>query len=328
MNMPKLILKCCKAKLYNKETCRCKSLQTIQKCLSTYSRKLRNLPPFTNNNTNLYYQSINSFVLSSKADNDSQNKLRESIIDAIVNKNIPECYFKLSKRWELMNQNVQDYIKILHPQQIDTISCVSKAGRKYNYDFDFIINDIPHKVELKFNAEQIDDTPQYNSPMKPSQYMSKSYEEFFYDHYLSIIAQSEQLPVPERTIYLKEIHNNDPPCMKSYKSLYKLSSQFHELCKRESKKSIEMFMSNVKLDTQKLSSYLLESQKNKHYMMYSKNCFHYETPNMDDYVIHSYIVDQKNKNRFICETKSGKKMYILLRWKNGNGVAFPAFQIS
>ena len=40
------------------------------------------------------------------------------------------------------------------------------------------------------------------------------------------------------------------------------------------------------------------------------------------------IVDKKNKNRFICETKSGKKMYILLRWKNGNGVAFPAFQIS
>ena len=87
-------------------------------------------------------------------------------------------------------------------------------------------------------------------------------------------------------------------------------------------------MSNVELDTQKLSSYLLESQKNKHYMMYSKNCFHYQTPNMYDYVIHSYIVHQKNKNRFICETKSGKKMYILLRWKNGNGVAFPAFQIS
>ena len=55
---------------------------------------------------------------------------------------------------------------------------------------------------------------------------------------------------------------------------------------------------------------------------------YYQTPNMDDYVIKSYIVDQKNKNRFICETKSGKKMYILLRWKNGNGIAFPAFQIS
>jgi len=326
--MPKLILNCCKAKLYNKEICRCKPIYTIQKCLSTYSRKLRNLPHFTNNNTDLYYQSINSFILSQKADNDSQNKLRESIIDAIVNKNIPECYFKSSKRWKSMNQNVQDYIKILHPQHIDTISCVSKAGRKYNYDFEFLINGVHYKVELKFNAETIDDTPQYNSPMKPSQYMSKSYEEFFYDHYLSIIAKSEQLPVPEKTIYLKEIHNNDPPCMKSYKSLYKLSSQFHKLCKSESKKSIEMFMSNVELDTQKLSSYLLESQKNKHYMMYSKKCFHYQMPNMDDYVIHSYIVDKKNKNRFICETKSGKKMYILLRWKNGNGVAFPAFQIS
>ena len=63
-------------------------------------------------------------------------------------------------------------------------------------------------------------------------------------------------------------------------------------------------------------------------MMYSKNKFHYQIPNMDDYSIQSYIVDPKNKNRFICETKSGKQMYVLLRWKNGNGIAFPAFQIS
>ena len=28
------------------------------------------------------------------------------------------------------------------------------------------------------------------------------------------------------------------------------------------------------------------------------------------------------------ETKSGIKLNILLRWKNGNGIAFPAFQIS
>ena len=326
--MQKLVLKCCHAKLYNKEMCRCKPIYTIQKCLSSYYRKLHSLPYFTNNKTTLSYHSIDSFLISSKEDNDSQNKLRESIIDAIVNDNIPGHYFHLSKRWNMIKQNVQEYIKKLHHEPIENISCISKAGRKYNYDFEFVINNLPYKVELKFNAEKIDDTPQYNSPMKPSQYMSKSYEEYFYDNHLPIIAQSENLVIPDKTTYLKEIHNNDPVCMKSYKTLYKTSEKFSQICKNESKKSIEQFLSDVELDTQKLSSYLLESQKNKHYMMYSNNCFHYQTPNMDDYVIHSYIVDQKNKNRFICETKSGKKMYILLRWKNGNGVAFPAFQIS
>lgn len=326
--MEELVLKCCDAKLYNKEMCRCKSIFSIQRSVSSYHKRLHSLPHFINNKTTLSYQSINSFVLSTKADNDSQNKLRESIIDAIVNKNIPDYYFHLSKRWNKLKQNVQEYIQKLHSEPIEHISCVSKAGRKYNYDFEFVVNNVPYKVELKFNATKIDDTPQYNSPMKPSQYMSKSYEEYFYDNHLSNIAQFSNLDIPDKTTYLKEIHNNDPPCMRSYKTLYKTSEQFSQFCKNESKKSIEQFLSDVELDSEKLSSYLLESQKNKHYMMYSNNRFHYQTPNMDDYVIKSYIVDQKNKNRFICETKSGKKMYILLRWKNGNGIAFPAFQIS
>ena len=326
--MPKLVLSCCKAKLYNQELCRCKYVDIIQKSFSSLSYKLRNLPVFQNNKSELSYHSINSFDLSSKADNDSQNKLRESIVDAIVNNSIPETYYKYSRRWKTLYHCVQDYIQILHPTPIHSISCISKAGRRYNYDFEFIMNDIPYKVELKFNAEKIDDTPQYNSPMKPSQYMSKSYEDYFYDHHLPIIAKSQNLSIPDKFTYMKEIHSNDPLCMKPYKSLYKMSNDFHEICKSESKKSIEMFMSNVELDTRLLSTYLLESQKNKHYMMYSKNKFHYQIPNMDDYSIQSYIVDPKNKNRFICETKSGKKMYVLLRWKNGNGIAFPAFQIS
>ena len=34
------------------------------------------------------------------------------------------------------------------------------------------------------------------------------------------------------------------------------------------------------------------------------------------------------KSRYDCVTQSGKKIRVLLRWKNGNGIAFPAFQIS
>lgn len=305
-----------------------KSIKIIQNNWKKCIRRLYKLPCFEANKTVLNYSSINSFILSSKEENDSQNKLRESMIVAIVNKNIPNEYFLYSKRWNNLQQIVINYIDNLTSNNIESISCIPKAGRKYNYDFDFIINEEHYKVELKFNATKIDDTPQYNSPMKPSQYMSKSYEDYFYDNYLSIIASKANLHIPEKSIYLKEIHNNEPSCMKDYKVLYKSDRSFHETCKEQSKKSIEKFMEDVELKTDLLSSYLLESQKNKHYMMFSKNKFYYQEPNMDDYVINSYVVDQKNKNRFICQTKSGKKMYILLRWKNGNGVAFPAFQIS
>ena len=33
-------------------------------------------------------------------------------------------------------------------------------------------------------------------------------------------------------------------------------------------------------------------------------------------------------NSFICISEDGTQMKVLLRWKNGNGIAFPAFQIS
>jgi hypothetical protein len=49
--------------------------------------------------------------------------------------------------------------------------------------------------------------------------------------------------------------------------------------------------------------------------------------NIDDYTI-DIVVKNSNKYRYECISKNGKKINILLRWKNGNGIAFPAFQIS
>ena len=48
---------------------------------------------------------------------------------------------------------------------------------------------------------------------------------------------------------------------------------------------------------------------------------------LDDYIIES-CVKEPSKFRYVCKTKSGVELTVLLRWKNGNGIAFPAFQIS
>ena len=76
----------------------------------------------------------------------------------------------------------------------------------------------------------------------------------------------------------------------------------------------------------KLNDYLWNSQKDKYYMLYKNDQFYLEKPNIDDYTI-IYNVPIPNKYSYQCITRSNKKMNIMLRWKNGNGIAFPAFQI-
>ena len=71
----------------------------------------------------------------------------------------------------------------------------------------------------------------------------------------------------------------------------------------------------------------LKTQDDKNYMMYKNGKFYHEYVNLDDYRIISYEKDPE-KNRYLAKSKSRKEIKILLRWKNGNGIAFPAFQIS
>jgi hypothetical protein len=76
-----------------------------------------------------------------------------------------------------------------------------------------------------------------------------------------------------------------------------------------------------------MNEYLMNTQKDKKYMLWGNNEFHYQEVNTDDYTIMD-ILRIKKDNTVVCQTKSNKEINILLRWKNGNGVAFPALQIS
>lgn len=62
-------------------------------------------------------------------------------------------------------------------------------------------------------------------------------------------------------------------------------------------------------------------------MLYKNNNIYLQCINIMEYEIVSYV-KKPNKSLYIATTKTGKKIKILLRWKNGNGIAFPAFQIS
>lgn len=287
---------------------------------------------------------IDAFDLTTKSQNDFNNKRRESIIGAIINNSIPLNYYEYSMRWKKLKESVHKYIEILCNEKgitFETVKCEHKAGRNNHYDLKIIINeDFIFNVEFKFNASNLDETPQFVSPMKPSQYLEESYESYFYDNYLKLLVDEFKLTLPEKDIYMKQIHNPAPDCVSELQKKYycgcKASSKFtslednikfYERAKELSKESIVSFVSKFGIRKEVLTDYLLETQKDKYYMLYKNGDIHFQKINLDNYRIISYE-KKPSAQSYIAETETGIKMKILLRWKNGNGIAYPAFQIS
>lgn len=294
-----------------------------------------------------------------RSQNDKNNKMREAIISAIINNRVPTTYY-LTDRWRNLKIAVVGFLQSCcfgsaSLSASSCIECIPAAGRGHNYDFTIVSSNggggcvsTTHHVEFKFNAGKVSDTPQFVSPMKPSQYLSGSYEEYFYDKYMPTIAAMAGGVVPDRTEWLKQIHNNAPACVKHLQDKYyagcSVSSQFtndandiafYEMCKKLSSESIREFIIHYDLAIVKLTDYLRESQEGKTYMLFQPPAANTTSPpiitlqrvNPADYNIVSCIKNPE-KSRYECVTQSGKKIHVLLRWKNGNGIAFPAFQIS
>lgn len=322
-------------------------LRFIKLCHNIYS----NLNDFTYNKTVLNYYSIRSFQLSSRSTNDTNNKIRENIIGAIINNQIPKNYYKYSIRWNNMKKEIDKYILDLCKLTNTTTStttttnnytqkCTHKGGRNNNTDLLLTINDtITYTIEVKFNAKTVDKAPQFVSPMKPSQYLETSYEEYYYDNYLTVLSKEFNLSLPNKADYLHDIHGDKPNCMLEYQTKYyegcKSSSKytknedsirFYNRAKELSKQSIQSFIENNKLNQDELTKYLLNTQANKYYMLYKSGKFYLQNVNLENYVIISHE-KQAKLQRYVATTKTGIVLNILLRWKNGNGIAYPAFQI-
>jgi len=303
-----------------------------------------------------FQNEIESFGLSQRKTNDKNNKIREKIICDIINDRVPPEYFD-APEWVSLKTTIYTYLNELNGHApYSRVECLQKGGRKFNYDFDIIFHTsvgddnmsppppppTKYNVEFKYNVSAIDQTPQFVSPIKPSQYLTLSYENYFFENYLPLLSAFSGLQLPLKDVYMKEINYPSPPCMKLYQDLYysgckasirftgdERAIAFYEKSKELSAESIRRFIENADIKIDELSNYLFESQKNKIYMMYFKEKMILEKTNVDDYRIHpSSCIKNPAKSRYEFTTVSGKPLHILLRWKNGNGIAFPSFQIS
>ncbi len=304
----------------------------------------------TQKQTKIWHDSINVFYsIGKRADNDKNNKMRECIIGSIINKCIPEIYFTTIK-WKLLHDCVFQYLNILHNNQpYLSVECFHTAGRSHTFDLLIVFTDIEQNnneyiIEFKYNATSISSTPQFVSPMKPSQYLSASYEEYFYDNYLVPFLEKCGLSIPDKCVWLKEIHRPHPECVKHLKNKYDSGHKnkqfaddisFYHECKKTAKDSIYSFIQNYDLCTDTLSDYFIKTQKNKNYMLYKlsiQNGIMIPTITLESMEPGDYKIVECIKNpelsRYECKTQTGGKLNILLRWRNGNGIAFPAFQVS
>lgn len=291
---------------------------------------------FIYNNHTLRPISIYVFNLSfqKKENNGINNSLRESIIGAIINKKVPDEYY-CDNKWNHMRTAIDNYIKLLNNKPYTHLKCEHKGGQKNHIDFNFIFSYDDESeeifcIEFKYNASSIDDAPQFISLGKPSIFMKNteniSYEETFHRDNLPVLSKASGLSIPSRQEYISTINSSDPVCMEAYKSLYKTDITFNELANEQYYSSAASYIEKSELDISLLSKKLRETQNNKHYMLYNaeKGEFALEKACIDDYEIESFT---KTKNSYICVCKNGKKLNVLLRWKNNNGIAWPAFQI-
>lgn len=342
----------------NSENYNLNSIIKIQKNIRNYLELINNLSMFKYNKKHINYYLINVFesnLINKRCNNDSNNKNRELIIGAIINNYVPDKYYKYSLRWKKLHELINNYILKLYltkkklkdltkkdkiKSKIKNVVCVHKGNRRNHIDFEITINNkYTFITEFKFNVSSVEETPQFSSPMYPSQYFENSYEEYYYDNYLPLLIKNTDLKIPNKIKYLKEIHKTKPECLieiqKKYYSGAKQSSKytglkddidFYNLSKNLSKESIIKFIEKNDLNVNTLTKYLLDTQINKNYMLF-KNFYQdiiLQQIDKDNYIIENV---KKDKNRYVAMTKNGNELQILLRWKNGNGIAFPSFQI-
>ena len=272
-----------------------------------------------------------------RSQNDFNNKLREFIIYNIINDKVPKEYYK-DTRWSELRQEIDRYLLNTFDTCITDATCFHTAGRCHHNDFILKINDgRDYTIEFKFNAFNVTKIPQFASPGKPSRFLSDEYEKFYYYSYFIKLCDKYNLSKPSLDTYLKEINSIKPNCLKLHQEKYYRGAKkkttdsddinFYNDIKKACKDSISEFISNNNLKKNELTQYLLKTQKNKYYMFYKDGKIISHVVDENNYKI-SDVTKEPDISSYIAHTEGDYNMKILLRWKNGNGIAQPAFQIS
>jgi len=272
--------------------------------------------------------------------NGSVNDRRENVLTFIANhRELPEEYAQ-DTRWSHLHAELH---KVLLPYYDTTdttgyVRFVKKAGRMYNYDFEFTSGSVVVKFEFKYcgHSPRIDALPQiYQGTTSTANIFNAgfpTFDEYYYDNglskYLEIDSQDSDAVSSQidKATYLKHVKNANSthPFFCDLKSRVNLNvSQKNAVVNESIENYLKQCQSHINIPA---VNELLQKQKGKTYLMWHPKTRQFYTEQIPEHELTiTRVANITSKHIvFVAATYS---YYFLLRWKNRNGILNPAWQI-
>lgn len=285
-------------------------------------------------------------VQDKRKQNGGLNDRRENILVFIANRReLPEEYGE-DPRWKHLHVELH---KILSPYYDATTTTgwncrfVKKAGRAYNYDFEFTCGSTVVKYEFKYCATppRIDALPQiYQGTTSATNIFDNgftTFDEYYYENgllkYCEIDSPScnpvvrNVSSIIDKATYLKHVKsaNSTHPFFRDLKSRVATNTDKKNAVVNE---CIENYLTQCQPHVNiNAVSKLLEKQKDKTYLMWHPKTRQFYTEQIPEHELTITRVANITKNTIVFMAATYSYCF-LLRWKNGKGILNPAWQIS
>ena len=291
---------------------------------------------------------VSFYNSSTRNTNDSINKKREDMICDLINNKVNEGYLKdntYGRKWRSIKKNIIKFFEDIYGE-FKKIKCTKKAGRNYNHDFDIDITKLDntvnkYKFEFKYGSTSIELQPQFVSLGNISNYFDIDFIQYYYNNHLEKVCKLYEKEKPSFDEYKKDVCSTTPKCLEVIQRLYyngcPKSSKYNVTgiyksktikCKEISKEAIKDYLNNSKIRIDVLNKKLHDTQNEKCYMLCKDGEFYFQQLDKKSYTIKTGIKPKVvNDNSLDLITENNSIIRVLLRWKNGNGIAFPALQI-
>jgi hypothetical protein len=269
-----------------------------------------------------------------RGNNDANNKKREAVLCMLYH---ATGDFLADATWSSMQTKWREFLGTLCSAPYDDVRVHQRGGRSENYDLDITylhtgVAVSTVKAEFKHNAASLAALPQYFSPADNKPYMPVRYADFFYGHYIDQVCPTG-VEKPDRDTYLSLVYSDNYSRHPMFQALRDSDRANRDRCPparaRVVKDSIAAYLDEYKtqLNMAELSKDIRERQMGKVFILWDLNTFRSDTIHDDEMEIAS-VEGVKNKNVLVAVSKAGTKHNMLLRWKNHQGVLYPAWQIS
>jgi hypothetical protein len=282
---------------------------------------------------------------STRGANDATNKIREAVLVTLTN---PSCPFfedpVYGQQWTTLKDrfnDVQQTVFQRHGIPPETpYTFEQRGGRRNHSDFCVRIPSLNKELneEFKFHSKSLSDLPQFLSLSETCKLLPASYADLFYQEWLDQVLEyyPELQPLkPTRQEYLLQVYKNKSshPFFQQFAQIDKDTTATRYKAKAQIvKQSIQSFLEQNKDEFQRdlFEQKLKETQTNKEFLLYEDDRF-----TLDGFKPTELSLDKQKGvnvhrgNTLLVQTEEpGTTFKLLLRWRNGLGVLFPAWQIA